>query len=141
MFASSVNISTNKYSCLIFTFQFWNQRTGMNLECYHTLEDRENPDEVENRGPFVCTRGDFWFGKGYYFWDTNVEWAHNWGEWSYGEERYIICQATIKLDNNIFDLTGNVSHKMAFMDAYDIIIKKNLISGRKLVLRDVIYYK
>ena len=45
---------------------------------FQTLEDRNNPDEVESQGPFICTNNP-WLGKGYYFWDTFLDLAHWWG--------------------------------------------------------------
>ena len=42
------------------------------LTGYHTVEDRDNPDEIEADGPFKCTRGDAWLGPGYYFWDSKI---------------------------------------------------------------------
>ena len=42
---------------------------------FQTLEDRNNPDEVESQGPFICTNNP-WLGKGYYFWDTFLDLAH-----------------------------------------------------------------
>ena len=41
---------------------------------FQTLEDRNNPDEVESQGPFICTNNP-WLGKGYYFWDTFLDLA------------------------------------------------------------------
>ena len=43
----------------------------MNRIIYQTVEDRGNPDYVEQHGPFICTNKNAWLGEGYYFWDTN----------------------------------------------------------------------
>lgn len=110
----------------------------MILECYQTLEDRENPDEVERKGPFICSRTDVWLGKGYYLWDTNIQWAHGWGEF-YARNGYIICQASIKFDEMILDLAGNVGHMMAFEEVYELLRKRvpnQDASG--ILVRDVI---
>lgn len=36
-------------------------------ECllYQTVEDRDNPDNIEAEGPFKCTRKDAWLGEYY----------------------------------------------------------------------------
>lgn len=91
------------------------------LTGYHTVEDRNNPDVILLEGPFRCEREDAWLGYGYYFWDTKIEWAREWGKnnclrkkdpWKDG---YVICQALIVNDPDImFDLVGNVSHQEEF---------------------------
>lgn len=50
---------------------------------YQTVEDRNNPSEIETEGPFLCVRNNAWLGRGYYFWDTFVELAHWWGNTIY----------------------------------------------------------
>jgi len=110
----------------------------MILECFQTLEDRENPDEVERYGPFICARNDVWLGKGYYFWDTNIEWAHGWGQ-SYQANGYIICQASIRHDEMILDLAGNVRHMMAFERIYKILRERVPAQERAdILVRDLI---
>lgn len=42
---------------------------------YQTVEDRNNPDDVEQHGPFLCTNKMAWLGHGYYFWDTFINLA------------------------------------------------------------------
>lgn len=76
---------------------------------YQTLENRENPDEVENNGPYPCRKNP-WLGNGYYFWDTFIELAHWWGKVGY-KDNYFICKCLCN-DNNeeILDLVGNTSH-------------------------------
>lgn len=80
---------------------------------FQTLEDRNNPDEVESKGPFKCTKKP-WLGEGYYFWDTFIDLAHWWGKIGYNYN-YIICQSYC--DNNpemIFDLAGNTEQLIEF---------------------------
>lgn len=45
---------------------------------FQTLEDRDNPDKVEQHGPYQSEMSH-WLGKGYYFWDRNITRAHWWG--------------------------------------------------------------
>ena len=77
----------------------------MNLKkIYQTLDDRDNADYIEANGPFRCERNDAWIGKGFYFWEDNIEWAHKWGKKCYGN-RYVICQSSYDLDvKNYLDL-------------------------------------
>ncbi|MEZ0607673.1 hypothetical protein ACAW74_04105 [Fibrella sp. WM1] len=84
---------------------------------YQTLEDQENADYIEQYGPFVCKRPDAWLGDGYYFWDSNIDWAHDWGDY-YSQNGYVICSSQIRLDETVFDLFGNVKHQQLFERAY-----------------------
>lgn len=94
------------------------------LTGYHTVEDRDNPDEIEADGPFKCSRRDAWLGPGYYFWDSRIAWAHKWGKDAYERKgnNYVICQA--ELDNSpsiMLDLFGNVLHQEEFLQAYQLL--------------------
>lgn len=77
---------------------------------YHTVEDRGNPNEIEHRGPFKCTRSNAWLGHGYYFWDDDLDRAHKWGIQAYGENGYVVCQTTIKI-LNFLDLCSKDGQK------------------------------
>ncbi|GAB3327755.1 hypothetical protein GCM10027299_28810 [Larkinella ripae] len=110
----------------------------MILECYQTLEDRDNPDDVEKNGPFICSRSDAWLGTGYYFWDSNIQWAESWGQ-VYTKNGYIICQAQIVYNERIFDLWGNVNHQAAFKSALELL-KKRPPTGRPIVAREVLAF-
>ncbi len=104
----------------------------MNVEGYQTLEDRDNPDDIENHGPYKCRNTNAWLGHGYYFWDSNIDWAHEWGRSSY-RNKYIICAAGIVIDSNCFDLAGSVAHQMEFLK----IIEAFRISGKLGNKKDV----
>lgn len=108
----------------------------MFLTCYQTLEDRNNPDEIEQKGPFICSRNDFWLGKGYYFWDTNIEWAHAWGQF-YVKNGYVICKTLLRHDEFLFDLWGNVAHQQAFRDILTVL-QKRVPKGEEIVVRHVL---
>lgn len=74
---------------------------------YQTVEDRNNPDYVEQHGPFRCTNKKAWLGYGYYFWDTFIDLAHRWGKLNYRANGYIICQSSCDKDtDNVYDLVG-----------------------------------
>ncbi|MBV6484224.1 MAG: hypothetical protein KFKLKKLM_00716 [Flavobacteriales bacterium] len=91
---------------------------------YQTLEDRYNVDEVEQQGPFLCSRDNAWLGEGYYFWDYHIELAHWWGEPERsGYREYIICQAFCTLDNEkCWDLHNKGQHRDEFIQALEMII-------------------
>lgn len=74
------------------------------VKLYQTLEDRGNPDYVENHGPFVCKRKDAWLGSGAYFWEDDLPQATMWGE-QY-QNGFVICESEYDADNkNYLDLT------------------------------------
>lgn len=79
---------------------------------YHTLEDRSNPDHIEEWGPQPCNRKNAWLGDGYYFWDGDIFWAHDWGK-NY-PKGYMIFEGEISIDDNTYDLVGNMLHKKEF---------------------------
>lgn len=77
---------------------------------FQTLEDRLNPDTVEKHGPYESGKSH-WLGKGYYFWDRNIQRAHWWGNRWYHNSSYMICQAeVIYQDESFFDLFNNQEH-------------------------------
>lgn len=88
----------------------------MNVVVYQTLDDRDNPDEIELHGPYECRGGASWLGYGYYFWDTHIQLGHWWGDTVY-EGNYVICKAVVELtEENCFDIYGNGQHRMEFED-------------------------
>jgi hypothetical protein len=95
----------------------------MTITAYQTLEDRNNRDEVETEGPFICTRTDAWLGTGYYFWDSDIHWAHDWGKKS--RKRYLICGAQIDIDDNTLDLIGNIAQKLEFAEIMKALKEKD----------------
>jgi hypothetical protein len=95
---------------------------------YQTLEDRGNPDYVENNGPFPCNRNNAWLGNGYYFWDSFIENAHWWGcEGSRFTNGYFICEAIYDFDETIcFNLIDNPQHFQLFNNTKKIMLEKGL---------------
>ncbi len=94
---------------------------------YHTLEDRGNPDEILKDGPQKCNRQDAWFGHGYYFWDTEIKWAHRWSKIP-----YMIFEASIVIDENTFDLLGNVQHCKDFEDSAKLLNDRLKKSNKRI---------
>ncbi len=105
----------------------------MIVTAYQTLEDRDNIDEIELDGPFECRRNDAWLGFGYYFWDTNIEWAISWGEKSYKprHKEFVIGRCRINLDNNCFDLVGCVQHWNDLVEVLKVMRESKKIKNRK----------
>lgn len=94
----------------------------MIITAYQTLEDRDNIDQIEMEGPFICNRADAWLGTGHYFWDSNMTWAISWGENSYkrnGKE-YVIGRCRLDL-TTCFDLVGNVEHQTALYEIIEVL--------------------
>ncbi len=106
---------------------------------YHTLEDRDNADEVEANGPFMCTRENAWLGDGYYFWDSDPDLAHEWGRVGYQLRRkqYMICQGEILNDDFLFDLVGWIPHQKTFLAMMDLL-QDHLPAGAEPKMVDVL---
>ncbi len=92
---------------------------------YQTLEDRDDPEYVENNGPFLCNRKNAWLSSGYYFWESYEDNAHWWGAgYSNG---YIVCKAEIAYDiQNCFDLIDNIEHKEQLDQAAQMMAAKGI---------------
>jgi len=115
----------------------------MEVTGYQTLEDRDNIDEIEFDGPFKCTRSDARLGHGYYFWDSNLEWAISWGKNSYNKrgKEFIIGSCIIDLDQDCFDLYGSVECQQLLQGIKDEFIRSGLINKqKKLILPTIIEY-
>lgn len=106
---------------------------------YQTLEDRENPDDIEENGPFACTHGMGWLGNGYYFWDTHIELAHWWGE-AVHNKNYVICKANMTMSEDCWDLHGTGDHRLEFDYICDELVTAKLVERENLIVSDVINY-
>lgn len=112
------------------------------LTGYHTVEDRNNREVILFQGPFRCEREDAWLGHGYYFWDTNLFWAHEWGQNAYRKQGYVICSGVIDNSTDVlWDLYGNVEHNLEFIAAMDTILESGLYKSEEEILAsDIIDY-
>jgi hypothetical protein len=110
---------------------------------YQTLEDRNNPDDIENHGPYRCKRPGAWLGNGYYFWDTFIDNAHWWGrEGGTFANGYIICSAECDYNtNDCYDLVGETDHILDFVQSMELMKTKNLITSETTVARVIKYIK
>jgi len=115
----------------------------MVIKAYQTLEDKGSIDYVEDNGPFKCTRSDAWLGYGYYFWDTKIDWAFNWGKNSYKAKgvNFIIGECELILDETCFDLVGSVEHQSAFVEVLNLMKTHPVTKGaNNLNVPNVITY-
>ncbi len=114
------------------------------VNAYQTLEDKDNIDHVETSGPFKCTRRDAWLGHGYYFWDTNIEWAKEWGVNSYKKQNkdFIIGKCIVDITNECFDLVGSVASQLELIDAINLFKASGFINPpqHRLILPNIIEY-
>ncbi|PQA89835.1 hypothetical protein B0A70_15495 [Chryseobacterium piscicola] len=102
---------------------------------YQTLEDRNNPEDIEYYGPFKCRKKTSWLGDGYYFWDSFLELAHFWGKNS-GYGTYVICHATADLNENLcYDLVGNYSHMKDMINIVNRMESEGLVNKTTTVKR------
>jgi len=110
---------------------------------YQTLEDRDNPDEIEESGPFECNRNNAWLGPGYYFWESFIQNAHWWGqECNSYKNGYVICEASYELDDDLcFNLVDNPAHIEQFVNTIELMKKKKLFNAKTTVARVINYLK
>lgn len=91
----------------------------MTLLGHHTVEDRNNADEIEQAGGFKCIDSKAFLGVGVYYWDNHLEYAHFWGQKRY-PSGYVICQSSIECEDEFFlDLIGRREDQMYLLELYD----------------------
>lgn len=101
---------------------------------HQTLEDRNNPDEIEDSGPFKMEIGNPFLGNGYYFWDDHIDLAHWWGR-NHIKRDYVICEAQLEVDNTIFyDLVGSRQDMMHFKELIRTLKLEKLAIGQIIEL-------
>lgn len=110
---------------------------------YHTVEDRNNPDNIECEAPYPCKPYNAWLGDGYYFWDTLIANAHWWGRSHYHYSNYVIVEFNCDNINNgkCYDLHGNMEHLNHFNKYIDLLKKQHLLSDEDTVSKIINYLK
>lgn len=111
----------------------------MRLILYQTLEDRDNPDYIEDNGPFLCSRSTAWLGYGYYFWDTHEELGHWWGKLNF-KHKYVVCKARGTYDEFCWDLQGNGLHRLEFECICNELVNSGITNKESLLVPQVIEY-
>ncbi|KAA6322864.1 hypothetical protein EZS27_027641 [termite gut metagenome] len=115
----------------------------MIVDSYQTLEDRDNVSEIEANGPYQCKHNQSWLGQGCYLWDTNIHWAHNWGETAYKSKGkdYLILHCKVDLSNDCFDLFGSVEHQQGFIEVMEVLKKSGKVRDEKgLIVSNIIQF-
>lgn len=103
---------------------------------YQTVANKHK-NNIENMAPFKCTRADAWLGDGYYFWDTFIELAHQWGVCAL-KNNYIICKTHTKCHaEEILDLVGNTTQ---IKDLRDITLQLEKTYNKRLTVPFVMHY-
>lgn len=112
----------------------------MIVTLYQTLKDKKNPDEVEANAPYPCRKDIAWLGYGYYFWDTDIDIAHWWGESYHGMGKYMICEADAIIDGTCWDIHGNGKHIKEFRQICTTMIDAGISTWEKLLVPQVIAF-
>jgi len=86
---------------------------------YQTISTKYDIPTTELNGPIVCEDVDNedWLGSGYYFWDTHIELAHEWGDIRYyriKNQDYYICKSSCRLNNKCYDLHESGARRIEF---------------------------
>lgn len=112
------------------------------MRFYHTVADRDNPDQIETEAPFLCGRQDAWLGRGYYLWEQFEENAHWWGSCAYGKDKYVIVQfeGLSPQEGKCFDLCGNMEHIQQFSEVCKYLKSENLQTKREITASKVIAF-
>ncbi len=108
---------------------------------YQTLEDRGNPEQVTDNGPFPCNWNNTWLGEGYYYWDTFIDNAHWWGQVRH-KKNYIICKFVCDFDTSTcFDLVGDTDHMQDFSESIEFLRTKGTLNKNTTVPRILEFIK
>jgi hypothetical protein len=91
------------------------------ITLFQTVEDRDNVDNIERNGPILCIKNP-WLGKGYYFWEMQIENAHWWGKNHY-KDNYMIFEVTSSYPERILDLVNNYEHLSRFRNVINYLRK------------------
>lgn len=88
-----------------------------------TIADKDNPDYVEEHGPFIAEQNT-WLGRGYYFWERFEAIAKWWGNSHYNGE-FMVCKASAALqDEELLDLVSDTEQMEYFGKACNALQSK-----------------
>ena len=110
---------------------------------YQTVEDRNNPDDIERDAPYPCNAHNAWLGNGYYFWDTLIANAHWWGRSHYHHTDYVIVEFNCDsmYNGKCYDLHGNMEHLDYFNKVVEFLKEQSLFSDEDTVSKVISYLK
>ena len=107
---------------------------------FQTLENRDNPDHVEEFGPFQCNNKNAWLGKGYYFWDTFINNAHWWGKNNGSDDNYFICKTQIDYNKELcLDLHGDTEKLLELEDIINEFKHQKLLTANSTVVEIITF--
>jgi hypothetical protein len=109
------------------------------LKLYQTLQDRDNPQEIEDYGPYICNWENTWLGDGYYFWDGHIELAHWWGR-VHRHNKYIICEADAVYDTKCWDLYSRPDLRIEFQNIVAELEKQNIYKSHNTTIATYVEY-
>jgi len=92
----------------------------LNTTGHHTCINKGGDRSILENAPFYAKKNKKgvspFLGEGYYYWDNNIDQAHHWGLTHYAN-KYAIIESELSLTSEtIFDLVGNRSHQLLFIE-------------------------
>ncbi|WP_286812901.1 MULTISPECIES: hypothetical protein [unclassified Maribacter] len=110
----------------------------LKIKIYHTVQDANGPDYIEDNIPFKSKSENCWAGEGYYFWEKYIEHAHTWGKVHYNN-KYVICGGTLEAKlETCFDLLGNTDHLQYLENMREEFLKAS--KNDSVTLENVVAY-
>lgn len=111
---------------------------------YQAIDVRYDVSTTESNGPVECLdlNDSDWLGPGFYFWDSHIELAHQWGNSRYttNNKRYYICKSICTLDNKCYDLHESGDKRIEF-EKYSIQVSRKLrVKLKHILVRDVVLF-
>ena len=88
-------------------------------------------DKTKYTGPTLADNDDEWLGKGYYFWDNNIDDAHWWGNIHYSGSYIITKSAYDYHSTEYLDLVSLREHKEYIQKACFYLEKRAKKLGRE----------
>ena len=115
------------------------------ITIYQTVSAKYDISKTEQNGPIECEDADNldWLGPGFYFWDSHVELAHEWGEQMYVRKRnqdYYICKSSCVLDQRCYDLHESGAKRIEFENYAKQTSKKLNVPFRNILVRDIFVF-
>lgn len=112
---------------------------------YQTISTKYDIATTEKNGPIECEDVDNedWLGPGYYFWDSHIELAHEWGEKrciNVKNQDYYICKSSCLLNEKCFDLHESGAKRIEFERFAKQTSAKLAIPLKNILVRDIFVF-